>query len=199
MSDLRAKILHRIHGTGRGSVFISKDFLDLGNRAAIDQALSRLVKDGSIRRLGRGLFDYPRVSPKLGVLSPDADQVAKAVARKRGGRVQRSGAFAANALGLSTQVPGKPVYVIASASGKVRAGNQTLTFKRVSPKRIAARDSVTGTVLQALDFVGKDGVTDAVVKRLRSKLTAADKRRLLKESRYAAGWVADTVKKVVAD
>jgi hypothetical protein len=199
MGVLRTKILRRVHGTGRGSVFVSKDFLDLGSRAAVDQALSRLVKDGSLRRLGRGLFDYPRVSPKLGVLSPDADQVANAVARKRGGQVQRSGAFAANALGLSTQVPGKPVYVTTSASGKVRAGNQTLTFKRVSPKRMAAQDTATGSVLQALDFMGKDGITDAVVKRLRSKLSAADKKRLLKESRYAAGWVADAVRKVVMD
>jgi len=58
---------------------------------------------------------------------------------------------------------------------------------------------VAGTVLQALDFLGKDGVTDSVVSRLRSKLSATDKKRLLKESRYAAGWVADTVKKLVED
>jgi hypothetical protein len=199
MSNLRDKILHRVHGKGRGAVYISKDFLDLGNRAAIDQALSRLVKDGSLRRLGRGLFDFPRVSPKLGILSPDSDQVARAIARKQGGRVQRSGAFAANALGLSTQVPGNQVYLTASSSAKVRVGKQTLTFKQVAPKRIAARDSVAGTVLQALDFVGKDGVTDSVVIRLRSKLSATDKKRLLKESRYAAGWVSDTVKKLVKD
>lgn len=199
MSNLRDRILHRVHGKGRGGVYISKDFLDLGSRAAIDQALSRLVKDGSLRRLGRGLFDFPRVSPKLGTLSPDSDQVAQAIARKQGGRIQRSGAFAANALGLSTQVPGNQVYLTASSSAKIRVGKQTLTFKKVAPKRITARNSVAGSVLQALDFVGKDGVTDSVVNRLRSKLSAADKRRLLKDSRYAAGWVADTVKKLVKD
>ena len=199
MNNLRAKILSRVHGKGRGGVYISKDFLDLGSRAAIDQALSRLVKDGSLRRLGRGLFDFPRVSPKLGTLSPDSDQVAQAIARKQGGRIQRSGAFAANALGLSTQVPGNHVYLTASSSAKIRIGKQTLTFKQVAPKRITARNSVAGSVLQALDFVGKDGVTDSVVNRLRLKLSAADKRRLLKDSRYAAGWVADTVKKLVED
>ena len=199
MNTLKDKILLRIHGRGRGAVYISKDFLDLGSRAAVDQALSRLVKDGSIRRLARGLFDLPRVSPKLGTLSPDPDQIAQAVARKQGGRVQKSGAFAANALGLSTQVPGKHVYVTASSPAKVRVGKQTMTFKQVSPKRIVDGDTVTGSVLQALDFLGKEGVTDAVVKRLRSKLTAAEKERLLKESRYAAGWMADAVKKVVLD
>jgi hypothetical protein len=199
MNRLRDRILDRVHGKGRGAVYISKDFLDLGSRAAVDQALSRLVKDGSLRRLGRGLFDFPRISPKLGMLSPDPDQIAQAVARKRGGLLQKSGAFAANALGLSTQVPGNHVYLTASSPSKLRVGKQTLTFKQVSPKRIADGDSVKGSVLQALDFLGKDGVTDAVVKRLRSKLSAADKKRLLKESRYAVGWVADAVKKVVAD
>ena len=199
MNGLKGEILHRVHGKGPGEVYISKDFLDLGTRAAVDQALSRLVKEGSLRRIGRGLFDSPPVSPKLGVLSPDTDQVARAIARKRGGRIQKSGAFAANALGLSTQVPGNHVYLTDSSSAKVRVGKQTLTFMQVSPKRMTARDSVACSVLQALDFLGKDGVTDAVVKRLRSKLSAADKKRLLKESRYAAGWVADAVKKVVAD
>lgn len=199
MSSLKDKILHRIHGKGRGRVHISKDFLDLGSRAAVDQALSRLVRDDSLRRLGRGLFDFPRVSPKLGVLSPDPDQVAQAIARKQRSPVQKSGAFAANALGLSTQVPGNQVYLTASSSAKVRVGNQTLTFKQVAPKKLTHRNSMTSSVLQALDFVGKDGVTDAVVRRLRSKLSAADKRRLLKASRYAAGWVADAVKLVVAE
>ena len=198
MNSLKDRILRRIHGTGRGRVYISKDFLDLGSRAAVDQALSRLVKDGSLRRLGRGLFDFPKVSARLGVLSPDADQVAEAIARKSGGGVRKSGAFAANALGLSTQVPATQVYLTTAAPAKVRVGKQTLMFKQVAPKRLGRPDSVTGSVLQALDFVGKDGVTDAVVHRLRAKLSDADKRRLLRESRYATGWVADAVRKVVA-
>lgn len=199
MGVLKNEILGRMKSGVRGIIYVSKDFLDLGSRAAVDQSLSRLVKDGSIRRLARGLFDLPRLSPKLGTLSPDPDQIAQAVARKRGVMVRKSGAFAANALGLSTQVPGKHVYLTDSSPAKVRVGKQTLTFKQVSPKRIGDGDTVTGSVLQALDFLGKEGVTDAVVKRLRSKLTAAEKERLLKESRYAAGWIADAVKKVVLD
>lgn len=45
-----------------------------------------------------------------------------------------SGAFAANALGFNTQVPGRRVYLTDTASQRVRVGNQTLTFKRVAPK-----------------------------------------------------------------
>jgi hypothetical protein len=200
MRDLKDRIVTRVRAKGRGGVFVNKDFLDLGSRAAVDQALSRLVKEGAIRRIGRGLFDYPRTNPKLGIqLTPDADRIAQAVARKRGSRLQRSGAFAANALGLSTQVPGRQVYLTDSSSGKVRVGKQTLTMKHVAPKGIPAGDKVTGSVMQALQFIGKDGLTDDVLKRLRSTLSDTDKKKLLLHSRYAVGWLSDTVRKLVQE
>jgi hypothetical protein len=200
MRYLKDKILTRIRAAGRGKVHSSKDFLDLGGRAAVDQALSRLVKEGAIRRVGRGLYDLPKTNPRLGIeLSPDVDQVAKAVARKRGSRLQRSGADAANALGLSTQVPGRTVYLTDSSSAKVRFGKQTVTIKHVAPRVVAPRDKTTATVLQALHFVGKDGLTPEVLERLRGMLTDKDKARLLKESRYAVGWVADAVRRIIRE
>lgn len=200
MRDLRDRILARIRARGRGEVYVTKDFLDLGGRAAVDQALSRLVKDGTIRRIGRGLFDYPRTNRKLGIeLSPDADRIAQAVARKRGSRLHLSGAFTANALGLSTQVPGRQVYLTDSSSAKLRVGKQTLTMKHASPKMIGSRDKVTGPVMQALYFIGKDNLTDDVLKRLRGTLSDRDKKKLLRDSRYAVGWVADAVRRVVRD
>ena len=200
MNDLKTRILSRVRRKGRGEVYVSKDFLDLGNRAAVDQALSRLVKAGQIRRLGRGLFDYPRVNPRLGgELSPAPENVAEAVARKRGGRITASGAYAANALGLSTQVPGKVVYVTDSVGGSVKVGKQTITFKRVTPKRVSPKHKVSSTVFQALQHLGRDGVDDAVITKLRASLSAKDKKILLNESRYALGWISDVVKQVVQD
>jgi hypothetical protein len=200
MSDLKTKILSRIHGKGRGAVYASKDFLDLGTRAGVDQALSRLVKAGEIRRIGRGLFDYPRVNSKLGgELSPDSELVAQAVARRQGGRISPSGAHAANALGLSTQVPGRRVYVTNSSGGSVQVGKQTITFKRVTPKRVSAKHEVSNTVFQAFQHLGRDGVTADVISHLQASLSEGDKKILLKESRYAAGWISDLIKQVVQD
>jgi hypothetical protein len=200
MDDLKTKILSRVRGKGRGEVYVSKDFLDLGNRAAVDQALSRLVKAGELRRLGRGLFDFPRVNPRLGgELSPEPSRVAEAVARKRGGRITPSGAHAANALGLSTQVPGKTVYVTDTSGGSVKVGRQTITFKQVTPKRVAAKHPVSSAVFQALQHLGRDGVDDGVIKQLRANLSARDKKILLKESRYALGWISDVIKLVVQE
>jgi hypothetical protein len=105
MHTVPALVMRRVKGMGRGSVFTPSDFADLGGRAATDQALSRLARTGKIRRLARGIYDYPRVSRFLGPISPARDVVARALARKTNSAVQVTGAQAANALGLSTQVP----------------------------------------------------------------------------------------------
>ena len=90
-----------------GAVFVPADFLDLGSRDAIDVALHRLARKGTIRRLARGVYDYPKEHPVLGVLFPSAETVAKAIAGRDRIRIQPAGAYAANTLGLSMQVPAK--------------------------------------------------------------------------------------------
>ena len=131
----------------------------------------------SLRRLGRGLFDYPRINPRLGgELSPNAGTRCPGRRSKRGGRISPSGAYAANALGLSTQVPGKALYVTDAAGGSVKVGRQTITFKRVTPKRVAARHKMSSTVFQAFEHLGRDGVDDGVIRQLRTTLSPGTRR-----------------------
>ncbi|MCY4052533.1 MAG: DUF6088 family protein, partial [Hyphomicrobiales bacterium] len=67
MAAVADKILRRVRSKGRGKwVCTPKDFLDLGNRSSVDKALSRLVKNGDLRRVGRGFYDMPRFSKILG-------------------------------------------------------------------------------------------------------------------------------------
>ena len=113
------RMMKRVRASGRGSVFTPNDFLTVAPRSAVDQALSRLVKSGQLRRLARGLYDFPKLHPKLGPLSPAPDDVAQALARETGSQVQIAGARAANALGLSTQVPAKSTYLTDGPSRRV--------------------------------------------------------------------------------
>jgi hypothetical protein len=62
MSNLREKIENRLEQEGRGYVCTRKDFQDFGPAGTIGKLLFRMVEEGLIRRLGRGLFDYPSVS-----------------------------------------------------------------------------------------------------------------------------------------
>ena len=137
MQSIANKIISRIKRNGAGFSFTAKDFLDLGSRGAVDMALSTLARSGKIRRVSRGVYDYPRHSELLGgLLAPDFDQIAHAIARKTGIRIQPSGALAANLLGLSEQVPAKIVYLTDGRSRTIRIGSQTITFKQTSPKEL---------------------------------------------------------------
>lgn len=194
MQSIANKTLKRIRGNGRGWVFTPRDFLNLGSRAAVDQALSRLARSGTIRRLRRGLYDYPRVHSRLGQLSPAPDVVARAVARKGGHSLQASGALAANVLGLSTQVPARSVYLTDGPSQEIQVGQQTVYLRRA--QRFAGARGASRFIFQALSYVGKDRVNDDVVQRLQSRLSPKDKRALARDSKYALTWMQPVVNRI---
>ncbi len=183
------KVLDRIYGKGRGWVFAPKRFLDLGSRSAVDKALNRLADAGTIRRLARGLYDYPERHPKLGLLSPAPDAIAKAISEKDESRLQPSGPYAVNRLGLSQQVPAKIVYLTDGTEKSVVVGNQTIQLRRTTPKNMATAGSTSGLVIQAFRYLGKEGVTSNHIATLRRALSADDRTRLMKDRIYAPAWM----------
>lgn len=197
LDPVQRKLLARMRRLGSGKVHTSKDFLDLGGRDAVDQALSRLVVSGAIKRLGRGLYYLPRVNPTLGIeLAPDIDEVAQTLARKTGSRVIPSGAVAANRLGLSTQVPAKPIYLTDGRTRTARVGNIVLLLKHAPPKDLPWGHPTSALVFLGLRYLGKRAIGDETIARLRRRLSPADRRRLLKDIRYATDWVAEAVREV---
>jgi hypothetical protein len=186
------RIMRRARAGGRGGVFTPRDFLDLAARAAVDQALSRLAKTGKLRRLARGLYDYPKVHPKLGPLSPTPDDVAQALARETGSRVQIAGARAANALGLSTQVPAKSTYLTDGPSRRVVLGKRVVDLRHASPKHLIAPGSAAGTVVQALRHVGQVRAAD-VAQIAARRLSASDKKTLASTAVQAPAWMRPTL------
>lgn len=186
------RIMRRVRAGGRGGVFTPSDFLDVAGRAAVDQALSRLAKNGKLRRLVRGLYDYPKVHPKLGPLSPAPDDVARALARETGSRAQIAGAHAANALGLSTQVPAKSLYLTDGPSRRIVLGKRVIDLRHASPKHLIAPGSPAGTVVQALRHVGPVRAAD-VARIAARRLSASDKRLLASNAVQAPTWMRPTL------
>ena len=200
MSTIQDDILDRIRGQDRGMVFTPKDFLDLGSRDAADQSLSRLVKSGEIQRLGRGLYHYPRVNERLGVpIGPDPDEIAEALGRQTGSRVLPSGAVAANRLGLSTQVPAKPVYLTDGRTRQVRIGGMVFQMRHAAPKELSAASRTSAMVFQALRHLGPTAVDEQVIARLRRALSADQRQELLRDARYTTDWIAAVVRQVAQD
>lgn len=193
-------ILSRIHSQGRGKVFIPKDFLDLGSRDAADQSLSRLVRNGDILRLGRGLYHYPRMNDRLGIpLGPDLDDIADALARQTGSQVVPSGAVAANRLGLSTQVPAKPVYLSDGRTRQVKIGNTTIQIRHAAPKELPVGSRTSAMVFQALRHLGQAAVDDKVIGQIRRALSADQRRGLLQDARYTTDWIAAVVRQIAQE
>ena len=200
MSTMQDDILDRIRGHDRGKVFTPKDFLDLGSRDAADQSLSRLVRSGEIQRIGRGIYHYPRVNERLGIpIGPDPDEIAEALGRQTGTRVLPSGAAAANRLGLSTQVPAKPVYLTDGRTREVRIGGMVFQIRHAAPKELSAASRTSAMVFQALRHLGRTAIDAQVIAPLRRVLSADQRQELLRDSRYTTDWIAAVVRQVAQD
>ena len=113
----------------------------------MDEALSPLAREGVIRRLGRGLYDFPRLNPDFGPVPADPDQIAAALARKTGSRLQSAGGQAANALGLSTQVPAHAVYLTDGRRCTVQVSGQAIEFHHAGPRSLAGAGHIEGTAI----------------------------------------------------
>ena len=198
MIMITSEIKRRIVGKGCGAVFAPVDFLDIGSRASVDQTLSRLTAQGFIRRLTRGLYDYPKVSDQFGPLSPSLDDVAHAIARKDNQVLQISPAWAANRLGLSTQVPSQLTYLTDGPTRKKQIGKQTIHFRKASQKTLVGAGQKTGVVFQALRYVGKDRVDAVVVQKLAIGLDTKDRAQLVKQSIYVPAWMHPIVQQIAA-
>jgi hypothetical protein len=189
MQSIQSKILSRIYGHKRGWVFSPRDFLDLGARQAVDLTLSRLTEKGTIRRLSRGLYDYPRVHPKLGLLAPGEDQIARAIVGRDRVKLQPSGAYAANRLGLTEQVPMKVVFLTEGASRKLQVLNREFILKRTTPRQMDAAGKTSGLIIQALRHLGRAQVDAAVISRLKSTIPPEVRRTLGADARLAPSWI----------
>lgn len=192
------KILSRIYGKGRGCVFTPSDFADLGSQDAVHQALSRHARAGTIRKLARGLYDYPRQNPKLGPIPPSDENIAKALNGRHSTRIQLSGAHAANMLGLSTQVPMRTVFLTDGASSKVQIGRRQIVLKKTTPRQMATAGRASGLVIQALRWLGAPNVDDKIIATLKRRLGPDEKKQLLADVRYAPAWVAEIMRRVAA-
>ena len=197
MQTKHNKIVARIEHLGPGKAFSAKDFLDIASRTMIDVTLASLAQSGKIRRVRRGLYDIPRINPALGgKLSPDIDEAAQAIARRQRWKIVPEGTWAANLLGLSTQVPAKIMYLTDGPNNEVLIGRRSIHFKHARPKAMAGLEGKFALVVQALRHLGKEGIGPREIEKLRSALSAAEKRRLVKDARFGVEWIYEVAKKI---
>lgn len=182
-------VLLRIQTHGPGWVFMPGDFADLGSRTAVATALKRHKATGIIRLLGRGLYDVPRVHPALGTLWPAIETVSQALERKDGIRLQPSGVYAANLLGLSEQVPAIVVFLTDGASRSVKVGPTQISLKRTTPRNMAAAGRLSGLLIQAFRSLGAAHITPQRIERLRQSLPVVERAKVMQDIALAPEWM----------
>jgi hypothetical protein len=193
MATISDTILRRIRAKKRGWVFTPKDFIDIAPRNVIDVALHRLVKKKIIRKLDRGIYNFPIIHPMLGALTPSPDLIAKAIASKTGDIIQPSGARAANQLGIDMQVPAKPSYLTSRASLKKNISNYPISLRHT---KYTSNDKLNPNVINtinALRHLGKGNISPSNIKQINRVLSKKDKLELKKYISKFPDWIAPII------
>lgn len=198
-NSIDSAVLDRIRLGSQDHVWTPQDFLDLGSRAAVDKALSRNYMKGLINRAGRGLYHVPRNHPSLGSLGPSFNAIQDLVQRKAGGDVFPTGAHAANALGLSDQVPMKSWHLTTGANRRIRSGKSEIVLRHISPRFVSTKNPKSAQVILALRWIGKRAVDDDVISKLRRNLSLADRSALPADAACAPAWIADIFHRLAKD
>lgn len=170
-------------------MFTPNQFLDLGSRSAVGVALHRLVKAGKIRRIRRGLFDLPRKHPITGQTAPDIMATVRALMDGSHAQWQFAGAYAANALGLSDQVPSKIIILTDGVPRRVSLGKLVLIFRRAAPRNLLGVGQRAGLVIQALRYLKGSPDMPKHLTRLKKDLDAPTKRDLAALTPKLVAWM----------
>ncbi len=198
MVSIEDNIFATIQGKGRGSIFFPSDFTLYGEVKAVGKSLERLTAKGDIVRLARGIYLYPEIDTVLGlgVLMPSIEQIAETIARRDKARIVPTGVYAMNKFGLSTQVPMNVVFLTDGASRKVNLGNgRSIQFKYTTPRNLAFGNSLAMLMTFALKEVGKENVTEDIVKRIKSVLQNEKKENILADEALMPAWIRNIARK----
>lgn len=197
MTTIAEHIVSYVAQASSGAIVSAKEFLHLGERAAVDQTLSRLVKHGQLLRVGRGLYAAP-INTRFGARPPQPSKLIEAIARRTGETVVASGAASANALGLSTQVPAKNVYLTSGPSRQFQLGKQVIELRHAPSWQLRAPKSRVGAAMRALAWLGPRFAQENIAK-LRGILSQREQAKLLSLRARMPTWLAQEISALAAN
>lgn len=193
MQRLTEQILELARRVPEGVPVAAKGLLHLGNRAAVDQALSRLARRGQLVRIGRGIYLLP-VRSRFGTRAPSVERAVEALTR-RGEVIVSNGAAAANTLGLTTQVPVRSVYLTSGRTRTFSLGRQVVELRHAPRWQLAMARRPAGEAVRALAWLGPEKAEGAL-QALKHKLPPDVFSELVAAAPQLPTWLARSVGKV---
>ncbi|MEN9420171.1 MAG: hypothetical protein RI988_3792 [Pseudomonadota bacterium] len=189
--SLPEQILQHAQALPEGGVLSPKEFLHLGSRSAVDQAFTRLVKAGRLLRVARGRFTSP-VSGRFGSRAPAARHVVQALAATTGETMVVHGAAAANALGLTPQVPIREAYLTTGSTRTLRLGRSEVVVKKAPRWMFVLGDQPAGAAVRALAWLGPEHAQESIG-RLRRSLPSSEWQALTRHRACLPSWMAEAI------
>ena len=187
--SVKRQIVTKAKKAKRGSVYFSASFKTLTNAKSVNKSLERLAQSGELTRVARGVYVRPVQDKVIGTVLPGIDEIAEAIAKRDKAHIVPTGSYALYKLGLTTQVPMNAVYYTDASSRKVQIGKQTITFKKVAAKHVAAIGSISKLAIQALRDLGKGGVTADELQKIKQLLTNEKPYHLAHDLKLAPEWI----------
>lgn len=197
MPSLPRHIMSQAAESSEGALLCPSALLHLGSRAAVDQALSRLARSGQLMRVCQGMYVRP-IQTRFGPRPPAVENVVASLSELWGETIVPSGGAAANALGLTTQVPVRPVYLTSGPNRKLRLGELTVELRHAPRWQLTAPHRPAGEVVRALSWLGPDEV-ESNLQAIGRTLSSDDFRDLAASRAVMPAWMAETVSAMVAD
>lgn len=180
-----------------GELVFPREYRGHGTEAAIKKAMSRLVKEGKVRRLSHGIYYVPKVDPVFGEIRPNAEEVVKMIAKKDKVRIRPTGAYALHRLGLTTQVPTKLVYITDGTSKKFRIGKLPVMFKATSHRKLAMKGEISSLLIQAMEELGKNDINPSITQKISQLLDKENPKILKHDLSLAPAWINDFIVKLL--
>ncbi len=187
-----------ISNSKQGKLFFVSDFLEFGNYDTVRKALQRLATKGILIRISKGLYYHPKVDKVLGVLYPTADEIAVAIAKRDKAKIISTGVYAQHLLGLSTQVPMNVVYLTDGSARKINIGNQTIIFKKTSPKNLCAESKLSSLIIQSLKSLKEKNVNEVIKQKLSNVIKqSGEEKKIKKDILSAPIWIQKIISEIL--
>ena len=197
--SIEDKIVAQIAALPKGELLLPTDFQELGSSEAVRLSLFRLEKKDFIVRVAQGIYVRPKESSLIGKLTPSAEEVAEAIAKRDRIRTVPTGSYALNALGLSTQVPMNIVLLTDGSPREIKVGKRTIKFKKITPKNLLAKGRISRLAIQALKEIGNGKITAEEEQKILGLLRKEEVNDLKHDIALAPVWIQKIMKKALSD
>ena len=199
MQSIEKHIEKSIKSKPKGYLVLPSDFMQYGTAKAVQKSLERLEDKRVLIRVAHGIYVRPKISKLIGPLTPSAEEVAEAIAKRDRIRTVPTGSYALNALGLSTQIPINIVLLTDGSPREIKVGKRTIKFKKTTPKNLLAKGKISRLVIQALKEIGNGEVTEEEEQKILALLKKEDEKDLKHDMALAPVWIRNIMKKALTD